>query len=201
MRRACLLLLPVSLALACGKPTDLPDERRPADLADLYVAPPERGGDDANPGDRSNAPLATLGAALAKASTMSQSEAVTIAVVQGVYPETLTVVAALNVSLAGGHDSRRRRRKTAVIAETEALTGGEIKRIFVDEGYCGHDAPDPFRVYRSGQKRGVHGVIRKEPRRRSAIEAVIGHLKTDGHLGRNDFKVRHGDQANAVLPS
>ena len=49
------------------------------------------------------------------------------------------------------------------------------------------------------RKRGVHGVIRKELRRRSAIEAVIGHLKTDGHLGRNYLKGRHGDQANAVL--
>lgn len=86
-----------------------------------------------------------------------------------------------------------------VIEETQALTGGEIKRVYVDKGYRGHDAPNPFRVYRSGQKRGVHGVIRKELRRRAAIEAVIGHLKTDGHLGRNFLKGRHGDQANAVL--
>ncbi len=34
---------------------------------------------------------------------------------------------------------------------------------------------------------------------RSAIEAAIGHMKTDGHLGRNFLKGRHGDQANAVL--
>jgi hypothetical protein len=34
------------------------------------------------------------------------------------------------------------------------------------------------------QKRGVFGGIRRELRRRSAIEAVIGHLKTDGRLGR-----------------
>jgi len=87
----------------------------------------------------------------------------------------------------------------AVIKETQALTGGEIKRIYVDKGYRGHDAPNPFRVYRSGQKRGVQGVIKKELRRRSAIEAVIGHLKTDGHLGRNYLKGRHGDQTNAVL--
>ena len=86
-----------------------------------------------------------------------------------------------------------------VLKETQALTGGEIKRVYVDKGYRGHDAPNPFRVYRSGQKRGVHGVIRKELRRRAAIEAVIGHLKTDGHLGRNYLKGRHGDQANAFL--
>ena len=47
--------------------------------------------------------------------------------------------------------------------------------------------------------RGVIGVIKKELRRRSAIEAVIGHMKTDGHLGRNFLKGRHGDHANVVL--
>ena len=39
----------------------------------------------------------------------------------------------------------------------------------VDAGYRGHDVPRPGRVFRSGQKRGVHGQIKKELRRRSAI--------------------------------
>jgi hypothetical protein len=54
-------------------------------------------------------------------------------------------------------------------------------------------------VFISGQKRGVFGVIKRELRRRSAVEAVIGHLKTDGHLGRNFLKGYAGDHANAVL--
>ena len=87
----------------------------------------------------------------------------------------------------------------AVIEETEALTGRQIERAYVDKGYRGHKTPKPRRVFLSGQKRGVFGVIRRELRRRSAIEAVIGHLKTDGHLGRNFLKGRDGDQANAVL--
>jgi len=86
-----------------------------------------------------------------------------------------------------------------VIGETEALTGREIERVYVDKGYRGHDAPYPNRVFRSGQKRGVHGQIKKELRRRSAIEPVIGHCKTDGHLGRNFLKGRLGDQINAVM--
>ena len=86
-----------------------------------------------------------------------------------------------------------------VITETQALTGVEIKRAYVDKGYVGHNAPKPLRVYRSGQKRGVHGQIKKELRRRAAIEPVIGHLKSDGHLGRNYLKGRHGDHANPVL--
>lgn len=69
----------------------------------------------------------------------------------------------------------------------------------MDKGYRGHDTPRPWRVFISGQKRGVHGVIKRELRRRSAIEPVIGHMKADGHLGRNFLSGRHGDQNNAVL--
>ena len=86
-----------------------------------------------------------------------------------------------------------------VIEETEALTGRKIERAYVDKGYRGHHAPKPLRVFKSGQKRGVHGQIRRELRRRSAIEAVIGHCKTDGHLDRNFLKGRLGDQINAVM--
>ena len=52
----------------------------------------------------------------------------------------------------------------------------------------------------SGQKRGVFGIIKRELRRRSAIEAVIGHIKGDGHLGRCYLKGREGDATNAILP-
>jgi transposase, IS5 family len=49
------------------------------------------------------------------------------------------------------------------------------------------------------QKRGVFGVIKRELRRRSAIEPVIGHMKAEGHLGRCYLKGRAGGAANAVL--
>ncbi len=87
----------------------------------------------------------------------------------------------------------------AVIKETEALTGREIERAYVDKGYVGHKAPYPGRVFRSGQKRGVFGQIKRELRHRSAIEPVIGHCKTDGHLGRNFLHGRLGDRINAVM--
>ncbi len=41
--------------------------------------------------------------------------------------------------------------------------------------------------------------IRKWKKRRPAIEAVIGHAKTDGRLGRNFLKGREGDNINAIL--
>ena len=86
-----------------------------------------------------------------------------------------------------------------VIDETEKLTGCKIERAYVDKGYRGHDAQSPRRVFISGQKRGVFGVIKRELRRRSAIEPVIGHLKAEGHLGRCFLKGRAGDAANVTL--
>ena len=86
-----------------------------------------------------------------------------------------------------------------IIEATEKLTGCLIERAYVDKGYRGHKATNPRRVFISGQKRGVFGVIKRELRRRSAIEPVIGHMKTDGHLGRCHLKGRKGDAANVVL--
>jgi IS5 family transposase len=85
----------------------------------------------------------------------------------------------------------------AVIDATEKLTGCTIERAYVDKGYRGHDTANPRRVFISGQKRGVFGIIKRELRRRSAIEAVIGHMKTDGQLGCCYLEGREGDAANS----
>ena len=86
-----------------------------------------------------------------------------------------------------------------VIEDTQRLTGREIERAYVDKGYRGHDALYPRQVFISGQKRGVFGAIKRELRRRSAIEPLIGHMKAEGHLGRCYLKGRAGDAANAIL--
>ena len=54
-------------------------------------------------------------------------------------------------------------------------------------------------VFISGQKRGVFGAIKRELRRRSAVEPLIGHMKEQGHLGRCYLKGHAGDAANAIL--
>ena len=87
----------------------------------------------------------------------------------------------------------------AVIEGTQRLTGREIVRVYVDKGYRGHDAPRPRTVFISGQKRGVFGAIKRELRRRSAVEPHIGHMKEQGHLGRCYLKGHAGDAANAIL--
>ncbi len=88
-----------------------------------------------------------------------------------------------------------------VIPEMEALIGNTLKRILADKGYSGYNAPPDyqFRVFTSGKKRRVTPKIKRELRRRSAVEPVIGHIKSEHRMGRNYLWHRQGDAANAVL--
>ena len=42
-------------------------------------------------------------------------------------------------------------------------------------------------------------MIRRELRRRAAVEPVIGHVKAEHRMGRNYLLGRRGDAANAIL--
>jgi IS5 family transposase len=89
----------------------------------------------------------------------------------------------------------------AVIPEIEAQIGVNLTRIVADRGYRGHNAPPDhrFKVYISGQKRRVTEHIKRELRRRSAVEPVIGHAKGEHRMGRNYLAGHAGDAINAVL--
>jgi transposase, IS5 family len=89
----------------------------------------------------------------------------------------------------------------SVIPDMEKLVGNTIQRAIADKGYRGHNAPPDykFRIFISGQKRGVTPQIKRALRRRSAVEPVIGHLKAEHRMGRNYLWFRQGDAANAVL--
>ena len=86
-----------------------------------------------------------------------------------------------------------------VIADLEQLTGIDVQRIHVDKGYRGHNYPNRFKVWISGQVRRVTKTIRREMKRRAAVEPVIGHLKAEHRMGRNYLKGRDGDRINPVL--
>jgi IS5 family transposase len=88
-----------------------------------------------------------------------------------------------------------------VIPEIEAQIGVSLSRIIADRGYRGHNAPPDhrFKVYISGQKRRVTEQIKRELRRRSAVEPVIGHAKGEHRMGRNYLAGQQGDAINAVL--
>ena len=88
-----------------------------------------------------------------------------------------------------------------VIPAIEALLGNTIERLHTDAGYRGHNAPPEykFKVYTAKQKRRVTPQIKREMKRRSAIEPVIGHLKNEHRMDRNYLAGRHGDANNAIL--
>ena len=85
------------------------------------------------------------------------------------------------------------------LVQVRRLTGSAIDEAFVDRGYRGHDEKTTT-VYISGQKRGIKTQrLRRSLKRRQAIEPVIGHLKSDGLLGRNYLKGTVGDHMNVLL--
>ena len=82
--------------------------------------------------------------------------------------------------------------------QVERLTGQRPERCYVDLGYRGHDVTD-VEVFKARQKRGVTRSIRRELKRRNAIEPIIGHMKNDGLMHRNHLKGSEGDAINAIL--
>jgi len=54
-------------------------------------------------------------------------------------------------------------------------------------------------VFTAGQKRRVTPQIKREMRRRSAIEPVIGHIKAEHRMERNYLAGEQGDAVNAIL--
>lgn len=82
----------------------------------------------------------------------------------------------------------------------EALVGNTIERAFLDKGCRGHNAPPDYklRIFLSGQKRGVTPKIKRQLRRRSAVEPVIGHLKAEHRMGRNYLWFKHRDAVLAA---
>ena len=78
-----------------------------------------------------------------------------------------------------------------VIADLEQLIGVEARRIY--------NHTEKFRVWITGQVHRVTRPIRREMKRRAAVEPVIGHVKAEHRLGRNYLKGRDGHRSNAVL--
>ncbi len=85
------------------------------------------------------------------------------------------------------------------VAQAARMSGVEPGRIYADKGYRGHDYEGEASVMLSGRKPGLTPQMKRELKRRSAIEATIGHLKTDGRLDRNFLKGHAGDAINALL--
>ena len=84
------------------------------------------------------------------------------------------------------------------IAQVERLTGEKVARVYVDKGYRGHGlaAPEIHVTQSPGQRLPT---VKRELRRRAAVEPIIGHAKSDGLLERNRLAGARGDAINAIL--
>jgi IS5 family transposase len=91
-----------------------------------------------------------------------------------------------------GHTLRQALEQVAI------LTDQRPDLAVVDRGYRGH-AETRTRVLISGTRRGLTPKLIADIRRRSAIEAEIGHMKTDGRLSRCPLKGTNGDAQFAAL--
>lgn len=91
------------------------------------------------------------------------------------------------------------------LAQVARITGRPVSRAYVDRGYRGHgikaddqakkgakDASIPH-VHISHTRGITSPTVRRELKRRNAIELVIGHMKADGSLERHAYAGTHGD--------
>lgn len=89
---------------------------------------------------------------------------------------------------------------SAQLDQVARVTGRKPARAYVDRGYRGHGADREGLEVHVSHTRGIaSATIRRELRRRNAIEPVIGHMKQDGHLERNALKGAKGDVINVLL--
>lgn len=87
------------------------------------------------------------------------------------------------------------------IEKAEEITNWKAKNVNVDLGYRGHDYNGQAQVNianRYKMKNKAMSLV-KWLKRRSAIEPIFGHLKSDNRLERNLLKGKDGDHINAVL--
>jgi len=88
----------------------------------------------------------------------------------------------------------------ATLASVEKNTGVRPTEAYVDKGYRGHDYQGDTVVHIAGSShRGLSRTQCKRRRRRSAVEPLIGHMKSDHRMSRCFLKGLAGDAINALL--
>ena len=87
-----------------------------------------------------------------------------------------------------------------MLAQAEDICGVKPQHAYCDLGYRGHGYKGEcdVQVVNRFRKRKPRGVLRWW-KRRSAIEPVIGHIKSDHYMERNMLGGKLGDKLNAML--
>jgi hypothetical protein len=105
--------------------------------------------------------------------------------------------------LAGTIDSRFLEERFGAVYSDKpgqpplAQIGANLAGIVADRGYRGHNAPanHKMKVYISGLKRGVTDNIKRDLRRRSAVEPVIDHAQGEPKLDASKNLAADSDEA------
>lgn len=85
------------------------------------------------------------------------------------------------------------------IRGAEKITGVKVEEADVDRGYRGHHYTGPATIRIAGSSNaGLTATEKKRKRRRSSVEPIIGHLKSDHRLGRCFLRGRVGDALNLI---
>ena len=87
-----------------------------------------------------------------------------------------------------------------MLEQAEMLSGVKPQHAYCDLGYRGHDYKGDcdVQVVNRFRKRKPRAILRWW-KRRSAIEPVIGHVKSDHYMGRNMLAGASGDKLNAMF--
>ena len=86
------------------------------------------------------------------------------------------------------------------IEQVTRISGSRPSEALVGRGYRGYQGDiNGTTVYHQGQKRGISKTMRAWLRRRSRIEPLISHLKSDHRIGRNFLSGTLGDEINSTM--
>jgi len=87
------------------------------------------------------------------------------------------------------------------LTQAARLTGWKPLKAYCDRGFRGvsQSIPDVELHLPKGKKKGLRRSVLKWLKRRSAIEPVIGHTKSDNRMEHNYLQGKDGDRMNAML--
>lgn len=86
------------------------------------------------------------------------------------------------------------------LEQAERLIGWTAGEAYVDQGYRGHGYAGSTTIHVvDHRKKRLSKSEKRWRKRRAAIEPIIGHLKSDHRMLRNQLKGIMGDQINAML--
>ena len=92
--------------------------------------------------------------------------------------------------------SGRKRNRKAIISDViDCTEDGFVEKKLSEQGRRGYDGSRES----AGDARPITRSMRKWLRRRSAIEPITGHLKSDNRMDRNFLRGEVGDKVNALL--